>query len=87
MVTRAVKDLKAFKKIFLKAGQSTRVSICLDVQELAYYNVMLNQWVVEPGEYEIMFATSARDILCSKFIEIDDPVPYSLKVTGTTMIG
>lgn len=87
MVTRAAKDLKAFKKVFLKAGQSARVNISLDVQELAYYNIMLNQWVVEPGEYEIMFATSARDILHSELIEIDDPVPYSLKVTGTTMIG
>ena len=87
MVTRAVKDLKAFEKVFLKAGESKQVRIGLDVQELAYYNVMLNQWVVEPGEYEIMFATSARDILCSKLIEIDDPVPFSLKVTGTTMIG
>jgi len=87
MVTRPVKDLKAFEKVFLNAGQSARVNISLDIQDLAYYNVMLNQWIVEPGEYEIIFATSARDILHSEFIEINDPVPYSLKVTGTTMIG
>jgi len=87
MVTRATKDLKAFEKVFVKAGQSARVTIQLDIQELAYYNVMLNQWIVEPGEYEIMFAVSARDILHSKYIQIDDPVPYSMKVTGTTMIG
>ena len=48
---------------------------------------MLNQWIVEPGEYEIMFATSARDIIHSQTLEINDPVPYSLAVTGTTMIG
>lgn len=87
MVTRSVKDLKAFKKVFLKAGCSSRVEMELPVQELAYYNIMLNQWVVEPGEYEVMFATSARDILHREVLEIDDPVPYSLAVTGTTMIG
>lgn len=87
LVTRAIKDLKAFEKVFLKKGESKQLTIALDVQELAYYNIMLNQWVVEPGEYEIMFATSARDILHSELIEIDDPVPFSLKVTGTTMIG
>ena len=87
MVTRAVKDLKAFEKIFLKKGETKQVDISLDIQDLSYFNIMLNQWVVEPGEYEVMFATSARDILHSTVITIDDPVPYSLKVTGTTMIG
>jgi beta-glucosidase len=87
LVTRAVKDLKAFEKVFVKAGQSALVTINLDIQELAYYNIMLNQWIVEPGEYEIMFAVSARDLLHSSYIQIDDPVPYSMKVTGTTMIG
>lgn len=86
-VTRAVKDLKAFEKVFLKKGESKQVSICLDVQELAYYNIMLNQWVVEPGEYEFMLAASARDIISRVTVEITDDVPYSLRVTGTTMIG
>ena len=86
-VTRAVKDLKAFEKVFVKKGETRQVTISLDVAELAYYNVMLNEWVVEPGEYEFMIATSARDILYSAYLEMDEPVPYSIKVTGTTMIG
>ena len=87
MVTRPIKDLKAFEKVFLKAGESRTVTISLDVQELAYFNIMLDQWIVEPGEYDILFATSARDILHAEHVQIDDPVPYSLAVTGTTMIG
>ena len=86
-VTRAVKDLKAFEKVFVEKGRTKEVHIQLPVQELAYYNTMLNTWVVEPGEYEIMIATSARDVHHSAFLEIDDEIPYSLKVTGTTMIG
>jgi beta-glucosidase len=73
--------------VFLKKGESRQVELQLPVQELAYYNVMLNDWVVEPGEYEVMFATSARDILYSEKISINDPAPYSMTVTGTTMIG
>ena len=87
MVTRAVKDLKAFEKVFLKPGKTAQLDLSIDLSELAYYNVMLNERVVEPGQYEVMFATSARDILHSEIITIDDPVPYSLAVTGTTMIG
>lgn len=86
-VTRPVKDLKAFQKVFLKKGEKRQVTISMQIDELAYYNVMLNQWVVEPGEYEFMIATSARDILYSQMLEVDEPVPYSIKVTGTTMIG
>jgi len=86
-VTRPVKDLKAFEKVFVEKGCSKDVHIQLPVQELAYYNIMLNQWVVEPGEYELMIATSARDIHHSTFLDIDDEIPYSMKVTGTTMIG
>lgn len=87
VVTRPVKDLKAFEKVFLKKGESRQVEIQLPVQELAYYNIMLNDWVVEPGEYEVMFATSARDVLYSQKIAILDPAPYSMVVTGTTMLG
>lgn len=86
-VTRPVKDLKAFEKVFLRKGESKQVTISVNVSDLAYYNVMLNEWVVEPGDYEFMIATSARDILHGAIITMDDPVPYSLKVTGTTMIG
>lgn len=87
MVTRAVKDLKAFEKVFLKPGETAQLDLSFNLSELAYYNVMLNEWVVEPGEYDVMFATSARDILHTEAIVMDDPVPYSLAVTGTTMIG
>lgn len=86
-VTRTVKDLKAFEKVYVEKGCTREIHIQLPVQDLAYYNTVLNTWVVEPGEYEIMVATSSRDIHHRELLPINDEVPYSVKITGTTMIG
>lgn len=52
-VTPPVKRLRAFKKIFLKAGESQTVSFMLDKNDLAFVNAQLKT-VTEPGEFELM---------------------------------
>ena len=51
-VTRPVKELKGFKKIFLKKGESKNVSFNLSVEDLKFYNSKM-EFTVEPGEFEI----------------------------------
>jgi len=58
-VTRPVKELKGFQKVSLEAGASTSVSIDITPQGLAFYDIEM-QFVVEPGEFEIMVGTSSR---------------------------
>ena len=58
-VTRPVKELKGFQKVSLEAGASTPVSIDITPQGLAFYDIEM-QFVVEPGEFEIMVGTSSR---------------------------
>jgi len=58
--TRPVKELKAFKKVFIPAGESAHVEFSVGPQELSYYNHGL-QWVCEPGDYEIMTGPNSRD--------------------------
>jgi beta-glucosidase len=58
-VTRPVKELKGFQKVSLEAGASTPVSIDITPQALAFYDIDM-QFVVEPGEFEIMVGTSSR---------------------------
>ena len=58
-VTRPVKELKEFQKVSLEAGASTPVSIDITPQALAFYDIDM-QFVVEPGEFEIMVGTSSR---------------------------
>lgn len=51
-LTRPVKELKGFKKIFLKKGESKTVSFDVTVEDLKYYNAN-NIFDVEPGQFEI----------------------------------
>nr|WP_315240657.1 glycoside hydrolase family 3 C-terminal domain-containing protein [uncultured Flavobacterium sp.] len=61
-VTRAAKELKGFKKVFVKAGSSQPVTIQVPVKELAYYDVASKKWIVEPGKYTLSLGNSSRDI-------------------------
>ena len=59
-VTRPVKELKSFKKVTLKPGESTTVVLDIKPASLAFYDVNM-KYVVEPGDFEIMVGTSSRD--------------------------
>ncbi|HMK31179.1 MAG TPA: glycoside hydrolase family 3 N-terminal domain-containing protein [Terriglobales bacterium] len=59
-VTRPVKELKAFRKIHLRAGESQTVALEITPESLAFYNLDM-KYVVEPGEFEIMVGSSSRD--------------------------
>ncbi len=60
-VVRPVMELKDFKKISLKAGESKTVQFVIDKEKLSFYNHQL-QWVAEPGDFELMVGASSRDI-------------------------
>lgn len=59
---RPDKELKAFKKVFLKPGASTNVELTLDKNAFMYYDDTKKQWVLEPGKFTILVGSSSRDI-------------------------
>jgi beta-glucosidase len=61
-VSRADKELKAFRKIQLESGEVEKVKIELETNNLAYYDTTNSTWTVEPGEYELLVGSSSRDI-------------------------
>ena len=61
-VFRPVKELKGFQKVFLKAGESKKVTIPLDDKAFRYFNVKTNKFEVEGGEYQILIGASVSDI-------------------------
>lgn len=64
-ITRPVKELKGFKKIFLKKGESKTVTFNISVEDLKFYNNDLKyDW--EPGEFEIMIGTNSQEVLREK---------------------
>lgn len=58
-ITRPVRELKGFKKIFLKAGESKTVSFKITADLLRFYDYDLNQ-VTEPGEFDIFIGGSSQ---------------------------
>lgn len=69
-VYRPYKELKAFKKVFVKARQKERVEITLDNSAFAYYSVAKDKWVVNGGVFEILVGTNADEILLTKKIKL-----------------
>jgi beta-glucosidase len=64
------KQLKAFKKVLVNAGNANQVSLNFNINDLAYFNVNLHKWIVEPGEYKILIGESSRDIRQTAIINV-----------------
>ena len=59
---RPIKELKAFDKVALQPGEKKEVTLALDQRAFAYYDVQINDWNVEPGEFDILIGSSSKDI-------------------------
>lgn len=59
---RPIKELKGFKKVFIKRGERMTVCIPLDIKALGFYDRQLN-YVVESGEFLIMVGTNSEDYI------------------------
>ncbi len=66
-VARPVKELKGFRRIHLKAGESKTVSFTVGGKELEFYNYDL-QKVVEPGDFDIMIGANSRDVKTARLV-------------------
>ncbi|MDR3625754.1 MAG: glycoside hydrolase family 3 C-terminal domain-containing protein, partial [Ignavibacteriaceae bacterium] len=69
-IERAPKELKAFKKVLIKAGETGKVEISIAKNAFAYYNVDKKEWTTDPGKYEILVGSSSRDIKLKETVEI-----------------
>ncbi len=75
-VSRPLKELKGFQKVYLEPGQSKTVTFTLDKRAFAYYNVAIHDFYVESGDFTIMIGASSQDIRHT----------VSVYVEGTTQI-
>ncbi len=77
-IYRPVKELKGFKKVFLKAGEEKEVSIDLDKRAFAFYNVDAHDWQVETGEFKILVGASSRDIRLEASVNVESTSSYAI---------
>ena len=69
-VERAEKELKAFERVALKAGETKNVTLEFPLSELAHWDNETNGWVLEPGKIEILVGSASNDIRQSIQTEI-----------------
>jgi beta-glucosidase len=65
-VTRPVRELKGFKRVKLKSGESTSVTLELDIESLKFYNADM-KFEAEPGDFEIFVGGNPETLLKAKF--------------------
>ena len=56
-----IKALKGFEKLFLKPGETKKAVITLDGEAFEYYDEMIDELAVKPGQYQILYGTSSLD--------------------------
>ena len=69
-VFRPAKELKGFAKVFLKAGESKKVTIPLDDKAFRYFNVDTKKFEVEGGAWTVLIGASCADIKLSGTVEV-----------------
>ena len=68
-IFRPYKELKGFKKVFLKAGERKKVRIPFDDKTFRYWNSRTNKWETEGGNYLVMVGACVADIRLSGRLE------------------
>ena len=69
-VERPIKALKGFKRVFVKKGETVRVTIPLKSDDLTFWDVDKQAFVLEPGKMKIMVGSSSANILLEKVLTI-----------------
>jgi beta-glucosidase len=62
-VRKAAKELKAFEKVYLEAGETKEVTLILEKEAFTYYDEKARAFKVDSGNYMIMLATNADDVV------------------------
>src|SRR6516164_2767175 len=70
-VVRPEKELKAFTKVALGAGEERDVSLELTRRDFAYYDAFRHDWIVNPGKFEILVGSSSQDLPLRQTIAVE----------------
>jgi len=69
-VTRPVKELKGFQKVFIKKGETVTVTFKISVEDLKFYNSNLD-FVAESGDFQVAIGTNSDVALKNSFKLLD----------------
>lgn len=86
-VLRPETELKAFKKVWLKAGESKEVTLTLDKRAFAYYEPKIEDWFVESGEYTLHLGSSSRNFRLEADLTVQGTVKLPVSFNRYTTVG
>jgi beta-glucosidase len=66
-VTRPVKELKQFKKVYLQPGETKEISFDITTEDLKFYDSNL-KWDWESGKFNIYIGTNSQEVQKTSFI-------------------
>lgn len=86
-LTKPVRELKAFKKIFLKAGEEKTIPFRLCRHDFESFDPNLMQWIMEEGYYTLSAGLSSQDIQaeCTVYADIRSPYSYGEQTSVKTI--
>lgn len=84
---RPVRELRAFEKIALEAGESKEINFILEKRAFSYWNTTLHDWHVESGVYEIQIGKSSREIVLTENVQVESTVTVPYTFTRNSTIG
>jgi beta-glucosidase len=71
------KELKAFAKVKVNAGETKEAVLTLDKKAFEFYSPSQNKWIVEDGAYTLCIGTSVEDIWHEELVIMSGgDVPY-----------
>ena len=73
-IFRPVKELKAFKKVWLESGEEKEITLELCRRAFAFWNVKTNSWCVESGDFDILVGASSADIRLTATVKVNAAV-------------
>ncbi|MDF2844489.1 MAG: Beta-glucosidase-related glycosidase [Herbinix sp.] len=70
-IFRPIRELKGFKKVFLKAGEEKEVFLPFDDKTFRYYHIHTNQWELESGTYTVEIGINSKEMVLQSAIDIE----------------
>lgn len=70
------KELKAFKKVYLEPGEEKDICFELGKDDLASFDISMNQWITEPGYYQVLIGNSSKNITLTGRFDVIGENPY-----------
>lgn len=85
-VQRPMRELKAFASVALEAGETHEVVLVVRREDLAYWHVRAQRWVVEGGQYAVDVAASSRDLRAQASVPVEGDALH-LPLTRESSLG